>query len=256
MQLPGRTVIVTGAGRGIGRALAVAFGNAGANVVCTARRETEIAATAEAIQAAGGSAIAIPCDVTDPARIDALVTATLDRFGSIDVLFNNAGSFAALGGIWEVDPDTWWRDVTVNLQGVMLCCRAVLPHMMERGSGILINMNGGNQIPGGTGYSCSKVAVQRLTELMAKEQEREGTGVLVFGMGPGFVRTEMTELQIQSDLGRKWIPSSKDAVDQGRDRAPEDCANATIRLVSVACPELNGQHFGPGSDFSKYPPTP
>ena len=251
MELQGKTVIVTGAGRGIGRALAQEFARQGAQVVCSARSVKEIAETVRQIQTEGGTGLAIACDVTQQDQVESMVLRALERFGTIDVLFNNAGSFTALGGVWEVDPEQWWQDVTVNVRGVMLCSRAVLPHMMSRGQGVIINMNGGNQIPGGTGYSCSKVAVARLTELMAREQERVGSPVLVFGMGPGFVRTEMTEMQIQSPAGQKWLPSSKEAVEAGRDRPPEDCARATIELLRAACPALNGRHFGAGTDFAK-----
>jgi NAD(P)-dependent dehydrogenase (short-subunit alcohol dehydrogenase family) len=95
------------------------------------------------------------------------------------------------------------------------------------------------------------VAVTRLTELMAKEQAREGTGVLVFGMGPGFVHTEMTDYQITSPEGQKWLPSSKAAIEAGRDRSPEECARASVRLVRAACPALAGQTFGPDTDFEE-----
>jgi len=143
------------------------------------------------------------------------------------------------------------NDVTVNLRGTMLCCRAVLPHMLKRDSGIIINMSGGNQIPGGTGYSCSKVGVIRFTELLAKELKHEGSSVLAFIMGPGFVLTQMTKIQIVTQEGQKWLPSSKDAVEQGRDRPPEDCARATMQLICVASPELSGGTFGPDTDFEK-----
>jgi NAD(P)-dependent dehydrogenase (short-subunit alcohol dehydrogenase family) len=151
--------------------------------------------------------------------------------------------------VWEVDPELWWSDVTVNLRGTMLCCRSVLPHMLKRDSGIIINMSGGNQIAGGTGYSCSKVGVIRFTELLARELKHRGSSVLTFVMGPGFVRTEMTELQIRTPEGREWLPSSKDAVEHGRDRPPEDCARATMTLIRMACPELSGGTFGPDTDF-------
>jgi 3-oxoacyl-[acyl-carrier protein] reductase len=133
----------------------------------------------------------------------------------------------------------------------MLCCRAVLPHMLKRDSGIIVNMSGGNRIPGGTGYSCSKVAVIRFTELLAQELKHEGSSVLAFIMGPGFVRTEMTEIQLETAEGRKWLPSSSEAVEQGKDRPPEDCAKATMQLMRVACPELSGGSFGPDTDFEK-----
>ena len=251
MDLKDKVAIVTGAGSGMGRALALEFARNGMRVACAARRLERLRETAAAIEAEGGTAVPVVADVTDAAQVDAMVARTLDAFGRIDVLFNNAGSFRALGAVWEVDPDVWWSDVTVNLRGTMLCCRAVLPHMIERDSGVVINMSGGNQIPGGTAYSASKVGVVRFTELLAKELKREGSTVLAFIMGPGFVRTEMTELQIQTPEGRKWLPSSKDAVEQGRDRPPEDCARAAAQLLRVACPELNGGSFGPTTDFEE-----
>jgi len=250
MELTGKVVIVTGAGSGVGRALALEFGRGGARVVCAARRADRLQETVTAIEAEGGTGLASPTDVTDIAQVDRMVSQALDAFGQVDVIFNNAGSFGSLGAVWEVDPDAWWHDVTVNLRGTMLCCRAVLPHMLQRDSGIVINMSGGSQIPGGTGYSSSKVAVVRFTELLARELEQEGSSVLAFTMGPGFVRTEMTELQIDTPMGRKWLPSSKEAVDKGSDRPPEDCARATMELVRIACPVLNGRTFGPDTDFA------
>lgn len=251
MDLKDKVMIITGAGSGVGRALALEFGTRGARVVCAARRSDRIQETATTIEANGGTALAVHVDVTDIVQVEHMVSQSLDAFGQIDVLFNNTGSFGAIGAVWEVDPELWWHDVTVNLRGTMLCCRAVLPHMLKRDSGILINMAGGNQIPGGTGYSCSKVGVARFTELLAKELKHEGSSVLAFLMGPGFVRTQMTEFQIQTPEGQKWLPSSKDAVEQGNDRPPEDCARASVKLIHVACPELSGGAFGPDTDFDK-----
>jgi 3-oxoacyl-[acyl-carrier protein] reductase len=251
MELAGRTAIVTGAGRGIGRALALQFGRCGARVACCARRKHEIEETVRLIEAENGSGLAIPTDVTDRTQVQHMVTTVLSEFGSVDVLFNNAGSFVALGGIWEVDPDRWWQDVTVNLLGVMLCCQAVLPHMMAQNEGLIINMMGGDHIPGGTGYSCSKVGVTRLTELMAREQEMEGTSVLVVGMGPGFVHTEMTDYQITSPEGQKWLPSSQQAIESGQALPPERCAETTVELIQAACPAINGRVFGAGMDIQK-----
>lgn len=251
MELKDEVVIVTGAGSGVGRALALEFAARGARVICAARRADRIRETVATIEADGGVALAVETDVTDIVEVERMVSQSLAAFGQIDVLFNNAGSFGAIGPVWEIDPELWWQDVTVNLRGSMLCCRAVLPHMLKRNSGILINMSGGNQIPGGTGYSASKVGVVRFTELLAKELQHEGSSVLAFIMEPGFVRTEMTEIQIQTPEGQKWLPSSKDAFDQGRDRPPEDCARAAAELIRVACPELSGGTFGPATDFDK-----
>ena len=253
MELNDRTAIVTGSGRGVGRALALEFARQGADVVCCARREHEIRETVALLEKEGGSGLAVPADVTKKDQVENMVAETMDRFGRIDVLFNNAGSFWAIGSVWEVDPDTWWHDVTVNLRGPMLCCRAVLPHMMARDEGIIVNMSGGGAggpMPGGTGYSCSKAALLRLTDGLAKELEGEGSSVLVLGMGPGLVRTEMTEFQANSPEGLKWLPSTRESFEKGRDRPPEDCARATVELIRIACPELNGRVFGASTDFA------
>jgi NAD(P)-dependent dehydrogenase (short-subunit alcohol dehydrogenase family) len=156
--------------------------------------------------------------------------------------------------LWEVDPKQWWNDVTVNLLGPMLMSQAVLPHMMQRDSGVIINMNGGgalSPLPGGSAYGCSKAALLRLTDTLARELERVGSHVLVAAMGPGFVRTEMTELQVNTEMGRKWIPSSKQAMDAGKTRSAEDCGRYTIELLKHLRPEFNGRIFGVGSNFAE-----
>jgi len=249
MDIEGKVVIVTGAGSGVGRALALEFGKNGARVVAVARRINRIRETASLIEDEGGTALPVKADITDISQVKDMVACSLDAFKQIDVLFNNAGSFRALGAVWEVDPDLWWNDVTVNLRGTMLCCHVVLPHMLSRDTGIIINMRGGSKIPGGTGYSCSKVGVVRFTELLAKELKLQGSSVFAFLMGPGFVLTEMTRMQIETPEGRKWLPSSKKAVEEGQARPPEDCARAAVRLVQVARRELSGGNFGPDTDF-------
>ena len=167
------------------------------------------------------------------------------------MLFNNAGSFRTIGAVWEVDPDVWWGDVTVNLLGALLCTREVLPHMMARDQGIIINMNGGRPT-GGTGYACGKAGLMELTRILVDELAAEKSNVMVFGAGPGLVRTEMTELQAQTDAGRRWIPSTKETFDADKARAPEEIARATIQMVRVARPELSGKSYGPDTDFAEW----
>jgi len=252
MLLEGRTAIVTGSGRGIGRALALEFARQGASVVCCARTEDEINETVDHVRKDGGTALAIKADITERDQIGKVVGAALKEYGQIDVLFNNAGSFRSIGALWEVDPDAWWRDVEVNLRGPMLCCQAVLPHMISQDEGVIINMNGGGStspLAGGSGYGCSKAALIRLTDTLATELAQIGSSVLVFGMGPGLVRTEMTELQVETPEGRKWIPGTGEAFEAGNTRPPEDCARDTVQLLRVACKELSGRIFGVGADF-------
>ena len=253
MDPQGKTAIVTGAGGTIGRALATTLAGAGARVVCVGRRMDPVRETAAVIAGSGGKALALQADVTDPVQVERMASEAKDAYGQIHILINNAARFATIAPVWEADPGGWWADVTTNLRGPMLCARAVLPHMIDRGDGIVINLTGGSRIPGGTGYSCSKAALLRLTELLAKELETTGGDVFAFALGPGFVRSQMTEHQIDSEAGRRWLPSSAENVSEGRDRPPEDCARAAVALLRAARPALNGRAFHPDSDFREDP---
>src|SRR5579862_7954057 len=164
-----RTAIVTGAGRGIGRAIAERLAAEGAKVALAARSSEEIDSVAGAIRRAGGTAVAVPTDVTDRSAVEALIRTAEAELGPLDLLVNNAGSFYALGPVWEAEPEKWWTDVTINLYGVFLGCRTVLPGMISRDRGRIINLIGGgtgNPFPSGSGYGSSKAAVMRLTECL------------------------------------------------------------------------------------------
>jgi len=251
MDLNGRTAIITGSGSGIGRALALEFGRNGANVVCCGRRKQRLDETAALIESEGGAALAVATDVTKPDQVRNLVDTALQRFKNIDVLFNNAGSFESIAGVHEVDPQVWWHDVAVNLYGPLLTIRYALPHMLQRDEGIIINMNGGRPV-GGTGYACGKAGLMELTRILAEELKMMNSSVMVFGAGPGLVRTEMTELQATTDAGRKWIPSTKECFETGNVRQPEEIARATIKMIRVASPASSGKSYGPDTDFSTF----
>jgi NAD(P)-dependent dehydrogenase (short-subunit alcohol dehydrogenase family) len=253
MDLKGKTAVVTGAGSGVGRELARFFARAGAYVVCCGRRESKLKETVNAIQDAGGVGLAVPTDVADWNQVLKMVKCTRERFGEIDILFNAAGSFRYVGPVWEADPEIWWRDVTVNLLGSMHCCRAVLPHMIERKSGFIINMDGGGGSLGpnigGSAYGCSKVALCRFTEGLARELEREGHPILVFCMMPGLVRTEMTEYLVDSPEKMKWQGHVIEMRGTSAEFPADACAKATIELLSIASPELNGRIFYVDTDY-------
>ena len=247
MELRGKTVIVTGSGSGIGRALALEFARNGANVVCAARRMARLEETVRMIEGEGGAGLAVRTDITDAGQVRRMVEVTLGRFGAIDVLFNNAGSFQSIAAVWEVDVDTWWHDVTVNLLGGMLVIREVLPHMMERDEGVIINMDGGRPT-GGSGYGCGKAGLMELTRILTMELQAVGSSVVVLGAGPGLVRTEMTELQVDTEAGRRWIPSTEETFAAGKARKPEDIARKTIEILAVVGAESSGKSFNPDTN--------
>jgi NAD(P)-dependent dehydrogenase (short-subunit alcohol dehydrogenase family) len=223
--------------------------------VCAGRREAPLQETIGLLKNDGAEGIAVPVDVTDASAVQALVEAALSAYGAVDVLFANAGSFQSIGPVWSADPDLWWRDVTVNLRGTMLCCRAVLPHMMGRNEGVIITMDGGGGADGvnlgGSGYGASKAAIVRFTEGMARELEQAGSRVMTFCINPGFVRTSMTEGIASHPQGREWQGFVGTWLEAGKSVPPDACAKATMNLLSIASPELSGRAFTVDTDFEE-----
>jgi 3-oxoacyl-[acyl-carrier protein] reductase len=187
-ELDGRVVLVTGGGRGIGRGIALELAGAGARVAVAARTAEQVEATAAEV---GG--IAIEADVSERADVERMVERTEDELGPLDLLVCNAGIAVWEDVAWEFEPDEWWRIFEVNVLGVYLCCRAVIPGMIERGAGRIVNVaSGAAYLPSSdsTAYSASKAAVHRFSETLARQLEPHG--IPVFSISPGLVRTEMT----------------------------------------------------------------
>lgn len=191
MDVSGKTVIVTGSGRGIGRATAVLLAHEGAKVVVTARTQTEINRVRDEIKSFGGEALSIPSDVTSNESVKNLVSITIKEYGSVEVLVNNAGTgirklFMATG---EKEFD---RVMEVNVKGVFLCCQEVLPHMVNNRDGIIINISSGAGKSGFlelSAYCTSKFAVNGLTESLAQEVLEHN--VRVYGVCPGSTNTSL-----------------------------------------------------------------
>jgi NAD(P)-dependent dehydrogenase (short-subunit alcohol dehydrogenase family) len=249
--LDSKIVFVSGAGSGIGRALALEFARHGARVACCGRRRERLDETVQLISDEGGEAMAAPADITDEPGVLRALEAVREEWGDVEILFNNAGSFNSIAGVHEADPQTWWRDVEVNLRGSFLLIRGVLPAMLARNSGVIINMNGGRPV-GGSGYACGKAGLMELTRVLHEELKMQNSEVLVYSAGPGLVKTEMTELQADSEAGRHWIPSTAESFESGNLREPEDIARATMELLKIASPENSGKSYNPGTDFSEF----
>jgi NAD(P)-dependent dehydrogenase (short-subunit alcohol dehydrogenase family) len=243
MRLKDQVAIVTGASQGIGRAIAQRCAEEGARVALVARTAQKLEAVATEIRDAGGVALAFPTNVTDHAEVKAMAERAEAELGPVSLLVNNAGAFYAIGPAWEVDPVTWWSDVTINLLGVFLCCREVVPGMVARGKGRVINLIGGGTeapLPYGSAYAASKAAVMRLTENLAVELKEHG--VFVFALRPGFVRTEMSEYQLSQE-GRHWLPDTARRFEEEKNVPPTMAGDLAVEFATGRFDALTGRYI-------------
>lgn len=249
-DLSGKVALVTGGGRGIGRAIATELAAGGAAVAVVARTDAEVTKVADELNASGGKAIALTCDVTDRTAVERTVSEVERQLGPIDVLVNDAGRAGAGGRTWELDPENWWRDVEVNILGTLLPTRTVLPGMIERKRGWIVNVASGNAIrpaPFISAYASSKAAVVRFTDCLAAELE--GLGVVVFALSPGIVRTQMTEALAASEQLTKWQPRFRNVIDSGETFPPERAARLAAFMVSGRADALTGRMLRITDDY-------
>ncbi|HEX7393253.1 MAG TPA: SDR family oxidoreductase [Thermoplasmata archaeon] len=242
-QLKGKVAIVTGGGRGIGRAIAEILADHGASVAVVARTKTEIAETVRRIQSRGGQAIAVTADVSAPEDVNRVVKTSERRLGPPDILVNNAGHPGVFATLWDSDPEEWWRTLEVNLRGPMLCSRAVLPSMISRRRGVIVNIGsyiGISATPEDIAYSTSKCALVRLTDGLAASVAKHG--IQVFLLSPGMVKTRMME-----EVPGKIIDNMSDVVWF----PPEAAANIVLRLACGEGRTLTGRFLHVEDDFDQ-----
>ncbi len=256
LSLKGRSAVVTGAGRGIGRAIALSLAEAGADVALAARTPSELEDVAAEIRTLGSRAFAVPTDVSDSSQVEYMIEAALKQFGSIDVLVNNAGINLRLplvplpDGVpdWlrvprppdsSITDDEWQRVLSVNVSGVMYGCRAVAPHMLARSRGKIINVSsvqGKTAVPFYSAYAVSKAAVNMLTRVLALEWAQHG--IQVNALCPGSYETDMA--------GDQWTDPAKAeraaaAIPMGRPGDLRQLGVLAAYLASPASDYMTGQ---------------
>ena len=189
MDMTGKTVLITGASRGIGAETARVFADAGANVALLARSGESIKALAQEI---GETAMAMTCDIADYAQVEAAVQACVKRFGGLDVLVGNAGVIAPIAHMWDADPAGWGRAIDINLKGAFHGMRAALPVMQKAGGGTILTLSSGaahGPIEAWSHYCASKAGAAMLTACLDKEARDQG--IRAMGLSPGTVATQM-----------------------------------------------------------------
>jgi NAD(P)-dependent dehydrogenase (short-subunit alcohol dehydrogenase family) len=240
-NLASRIALVTGASRGIGSAIATGLARAGAHVAVSGRSAAGLEAVVRAVEAEGSRAFPAVGDVTDPRSVHRMVAAATRELGSIDILVNNAGVCEAVGPLWEVDPSAWWRDLEVGVRGAFLCSRAVLPAMISRRLGTIVNVASYNVTrpePYLSGYAAGKAALAHLTGSMALEAEPHR--VAVFAIAPGTVATELTRKLVESEAAERWLPKFQ-AMRPEDWLSPELAARLVVLLASGMADALSGR---------------
>lgn len=234
-----KVALITGASSGIGEATAELFAGQGAKVVLAARRVDRLQVIAERLRAAGGSVEYVQCNVANRDEMEAAAELAFRRFGRIDILVNNAGTMTPIGHLGDVEADLWDAAIDANVKGVFNGMRAVLPDMLKRGSGTIINMSSGavnSALEGWSHYCASKAAARKLTEVGHKEYADRG--VTIVGLSPGTVATRIMDEVRESGLN----PVSQ--LDPSAHIPPEWAA----RAVAYLCGPAGADHAG--TDFS------
>ena len=246
-QLEGKTALVTGAGRGIGRAICLALAEQGAAIVAVARTREQIEAVAQDVRGAGGRAIAVVADVTRDDEILGSVEAARRELGGVDILVNNAGD-NILGRIEEQDPEVWWQQIVVGLRAPYIYSRAAIPMMRAKGWGRIINISSVNGKKGAelcSAYCTAKHGIIGFTRALALELAK--TRITVNAVCPGYVKTALTERTMAQrtemfGVTREAIEqTAMRMIPQGSAMTAEEVAPAVVFLASEAAARITGE---------------
>ncbi len=249
MLLTGKVAVITGGGRGIGRAIALKFSGEGSAIVIAARTKSEIEAVAKEIRDVGGRALAVPADVADEKQCEHLIHTATAQFGQVDLLVNNAGDYGPVKPVEEISPAEWDAVIAAHLRGAYLLTRLVLPGMYARLSGAILNissLSAKSAFPWGAPYAAAKAGMLGLTRVTAAEAARKGVRINAICPGP------VTETKMSKDLGhtlakrlgvseQEQLEGFLNTILQGRGQTANEVAAAALFLCSEQASAITGQ---------------
>lgn len=248
--LAGKVAVVTGAGRGVGRGVAVEFAEAGAAVALAARTVGEIESVAEEIRSSGGSAMAVPTDVTRQSEVDSLFDRTREELGEIDILVNNAAIIGPTGKLWETSLADWHEIFDINLFSMVRCASSVLPSMVERGYGKIINVGStagwtDSWVPGNAeqaAYAATKAAIMRFSVCLAEQVKADGVNVNCVGVSAHTRMSDEARLALARVRGTPRPPTMDD-IPVEQQVLPERNAPLFVFLASSLSDYITGQYL-------------
>ena len=256
-KLDGQVAVVTGGGRGFGRAIALRFAAEGARVLVTSRSEAQLADTVGQIRAGGGTAEMMAGDCTQRQDVERVVASAAERLGPVTLLVSNAGISGPFGPLWYVDPDKWWYAQSVHVRGMLLYARSVLPGMIEAGTGRIITVSAlaSTRVEHSmSAYAVAKSTQVRITQHIALEVKEHG--ISAFAIEPGTVFTDLARGTIADPDANRWKPGMVEHIGSLESIADAEvglarCAGFCLRLASGECDVLSGQYIDVREDLDE-----
>lgn len=243
-----KNIVITGASKGVGAMLAKGLAKKGHHIICISRGGKELASVVNNIKSAGGSASYEVVDMMNDQMVDDAGIKISKECGGIDVWINNVGvnNHNAIGPTWDISPEHWRTEVSLNLYTAFYGTRTAIKQMKERNSGYILNLGGGGvqePKPFGSAYGVAKTAVVKFTETVNMELEEENLNIKVFAFNPGFIKNARTEKLVNSEIARKYMPNLEQVFKFGKMSNPQDSIVLIEHLISGKAVHLGGKYF-------------
>lgn len=243
-----KNIVITGATGGVGSLMAKGLAKQGHHIICLGRNKERLIELMEEIRSEGGNASFEVADMMNNEEVIEAGKRIINSLSRIDVWINNVGvnNHNAIGPTWELTPENWWSEVSLNLYTAYVGTRTAINLMKENNSGYIINLGGGgvqDPKPYGSAYGASKSGLVKFSETVNIELEKEGLGIKVFSFNPGFIRNERTEILVESEVGRQYMPYLEKTLKYGAMSDIRDTVSLIATLISGRADKLAGMYF-------------